>query len=174
MAEQNGDDLRIVKTIREVARHYGVSYATVSSSWRPAGMPGDRDCYDLDAIDAWRLTRQASGVTTGGSVSGDESTRMLFEAREKTLLAESRKKDAEARIKEMQAMRLENSALIDLDTVDEFMTAWLTMARNVLLTVPVKLKRFGDDVSDAATKEISLALHAIRKRSEKLTDLRKD
>jgi hypothetical protein len=48
---------RIVSSLKQVARHYGVAYATVRQDWRPSGMPGKRGHQDVDAIDQRRSLR---------------------------------------------------------------------------------------------------------------------
>ena len=64
--------------------------------------------------------------------------------------------------------------MVELEEVEEFISRWFAEARNILLTVPVKLKRFGQDVSAAADQEMRLALHAIHKKSLTLVELRDD
>ena len=152
-------------------------------------MPGSRGAWDLDQIDQWRATRQSQKDRSGtltldgqaqGKTAQSEVPRELFDlgeverAKAQAILADARKKQADARIKEIQALKAENVGLVELDDVEEFISKWLAEARNIFKTLPVKLKRFGLDVARAADQEVDLALHAVRKKSEQLVELRRD
>ena len=147
-------------------------------------MPGEPRQWDLDAIDQWRAARQSQMDRTGkltpdGRAADDagelsERQQEILDAKSRAALADARKKDADARIKEIQARKAENLDLVELSEVEEFLTGFLAETRNIILAVPVKLKRFGQDVADASSQELNLALHAIRKKMERLVEIRSD
>ena len=183
---------RIVRSMRKVAAHYGVADSTVYKDWKSSGMPGVKGRYDLDAIDAWRATRNTSKDRTGTlTASGrtavanppeieDEDKVQLSlldeasSAKLRSLKADAQKKEADARIKHFQALRIENNDIVDLDRVEAFLTELFAEARKQLLRVPQKMRRFGDDAVKACRQEIELRLHGIRKVSDRLSDLRED
>lgn len=174
---------RIVSSLRKVAEHYGVRYDTVRKDWRKKGMPGSPGAWDLDEIERWQKVRQSSmdrsgKLTLDGRSVSEQSAEgpvdKVTEAKTRATLADARRKDADARIKEIQALKAENEGLVELDEVEEFISTWLAEARNILKAVPVKMRRFGLEVSGALDQELDLALHAIRKKSERLVELRRD
>ncbi len=141
------DESRVVSSLKKVAEHYGVRVDTIRKRWRPNGMPGNRGAWDLDAIDGWRQTRRqekdrSGTLTVDGKVADstpDVQGKMLDslgQAKAKGIIADARKKDADARIKEIQALKAENVGLVDLDVVEEFNSGWLADARNIIKAVP--------------------------------------
>ena len=112
---------RIVGSLKKVAEHYGVQPSTVKNDWRHQGMPGEPRNWDLDAIDRWRSTRQSQKDRSGklrpdGKSINDqngETSNVQLEmefAKTRSALADARKKDADARIKEIQAAKRRTSA----------------------------------------------------------------
>ena len=72
---------RIVPTLKEVAKHFDVAYAT-ARGWVTSGCPGERGNYDLDAIKLWHDNR--SGVQKHrGQRSGDYLRKLKAEADKK-------------------------------------------------------------------------------------------
>lgn len=177
---------RVVSSLKKVAEHYGVALSTVKRRWRHQGMPGKPTHWDLDAIDRWRAARQSQMDRTGtlradGTSAAERGGRQLSffqeeieRAKTQAALADARKKAADARIRELQAAKAENLDMVDLHLVEEFVSTWLAEARNIFQSIPVKLKRFGPDVSKAMSQEIDFALHAIVKKSERMVKLRRD
>ena len=103
------------------------------------------------------------------------TTSDLKSLRKKVLQAELERKriDVEKRRWEFERLQKENE-VVELELVEQFISRWFTEGRNILDGLPVKLKRFGPEVFDAADQEMRYAIHAIHKKSLRLVEIRDD
>ena len=172
----------VVAKLVDVASHYGVSPETVRD-WRRKGMPGQRGQWDLDAIDRWRSTLMSSKDRTGKhditasrneiGPANDHIADKATKAKLRAIEADAEKKEADARIKQMQLRKLENANIVDLVDVENFLSQLFSDVRKMFLKIPPMVrKRYGTEAGTFVEQQIKLKLHGAKKLSERLVDLR--
>lgn len=103
-SDPNDPDGPYLKTLKEVALHYGISCHTVTTKWRRNGMPGSNGRWGIGAITAWRSTRRSAPAGRPGSPSSQNGSTSSQDGNRgydvDVLLARQR---AEARYKQAKA-----------------------------------------------------------------------
>lgn len=170
---------RVVRTLHEVANHFGVNTDTCRS-WRKrrVPMPGSTGAYDLDEIEAWRdstfaKTSGPGGDQNGGGiVLGSEAQK----AREQAIIADAQKKMAQARIANLAATRAEDATLLSRAEVDAAFSQLFLENRRLLYRIPQQMKGgYPDSLRKRLVTElehrIDTALRALKSFAEDLFDV---
>lgn len=171
------DDLM---SLSEISKQLNCSRKAVRKWIQSGQLPGTRD-----AKGHWRISLEAARrcrdsqdishrpLSTDYGIDGAEATEDMSTLKREQIRAQIRAKEIDAERKEWELERKKREhEMVELSEVEAFISAWLAESRNILKTVPVKCRRFGLDVQNAVEQEIDLALHAIRKKSEQLVELR--
>ena len=141
------------KTLREVAHAFGVTFATVKATWRPAGMPGAEGKYELAAILFWKLSRAegAASPAAGRLLDGQQ-----LSVRKK--VAEARNSEAAATARERENLEKEGN-LLHRDDVERQICEMIIAARENFLRLPREMlprfpKQLAQDLADEIRKRI--------------------
>lgn len=123
---------KILKSRREVARHFGVDVRTVDR-WRarsPA-MPGRNGHYEIEAIQAWREIH----VETAYSVEQKAGSAEVAYGRSETRL---RAENAKAEIAELKVRQM-NEQFVRIDHFREWVTEFLNLQNKLLDRIPLEM-----------------------------------
>lgn len=123
-----------MKTLAEVARHFGVSYDTVRKEWRKQGMPGKPGRYDLVAIEQWKRLRLREPLAVDeAEAAGEVETELKLLRRKRA--AEARIKEAEARKREFDE-RVRAGEVLDKATVSQIYAQLIITAKQRFGQIP--------------------------------------
>lgn len=131
------DAAHIVKSQRAVGDHFGVAANTVKEWIGQRGCPGERQRYDLKAIEEWILgtMRQQDYPPKLRHLATNES--QVRKARADALI-----KETEAEIKLLELEKKRNTNLVDVHDLNAWVSDFLTNFRKVL-------KRLGPQMVNA-------------------------
>jgi hypothetical protein len=153
----------IVKTLREVAEHFGVSYDTVRKEWRQRGMPGRPGHYDLAEIAAWkRLRLREREDLASDELEEDEGQQTDVKMLRRKRAAEARIKEAEARKKEFDEL-VRKGLMIDRESVQHLFSSVILTAKDRFEKLPERLmplfpKQQRVELVEEVRKQVSLIL----------------
>ena len=142
---------RIVATHHEIAEHFGVSTEAVHR-WARAvpAMPGERGHYDLDEVAAWKRARPSDAPD---SSNGDVS-----DAKERKLVAEADKLEAQARMA-TRLDQVQEGQFVLLSDVIRLISQKLLTVRERILCVPEAFKvSCPDELKESLAEDVRVRL----------------
>ena len=153
----------IVKTIGEVARAFGVTLDTVKKGWRPSGMPGKRGRWDLAEIARWKRLRNRD--------PGEPASASDIETLSRRRAAEARIKEAEADRREREN-RVKAGDLLQRSEVERWATTVLVETREQVMQLPDRLANLAppeirNQLREEADRHCRELLMVLRRRLEK-------
>lgn len=153
----------VVRTLGEVARAFGVSLDTVKKGWRPSGMPGRRGAYDLAAIARWKRLRNRD--------PGQPASAGDIEALSRRRAAEARIKEAEAARKERDN-RIRSGELLERSEVERWAANVMTETRELVMQLPDRLAalappELANTLREEADRHCRELLRVLRQRLER-------
>jgi hypothetical protein len=125
-------------SLTTVARAFGVSYATVKHTWRPAGMPGDgrKRSYPWADVVIWWANRNIAAAESRAR-GGANGHAYSPETRKELESIELESARADLQIRQSKAARL-TGEWVPLVAVQQVLRGMLNIMRDAFLTIPRK------------------------------------
>lgn len=160
-----------VKTLADVARHFGRSLNTVAKGWRPNWGPdcGRRGAWDLAAIERWRAEAQSRAP------DAETTDEQVSEARRRKQLADARIKEADAARRE-RLNRLAEAGVVFREDVETFLAEFFRFLRDGLKGLiedvqPEFPRAVREQLADSLRQRTSALLRALKTQAERLAEL---
>lgn len=169
----------IVTTLKDVSKHFGVSWETVRKNWKFGGMPVEADgTYDLVKIKKWRDLKNANQTRMNGNDKEAESSDGL----ENNPAYQRKKVELKVKQEELIKRKRENEVAagdyVPRHDVQMFFSALLARLRDDMARIPSEMassfpSKVRSELEDQLKARLELCLETIYRQRNKIGDIEK-